>query len=214
MHHPPPGNRPLQSEGCRFPLRAGPEHRRGFKYMPEPLFPFRYPRELEQWFTLRSGRRVLLRPYRPGDEKAYLDLFSKLSAMDIWFRFFSFLKNAPEFEMRIFREINYSENLKFIANAMERGRPPEMLGVVGLFLDPEKSTAEFALIVRSDQKRLGLGKLMLSRIITYARCHGYQRVVADVIRKNIPMLNLAFSLGFSQRYNPEEEEVTVCLNLT
>jgi acetyltransferase len=194
---------------------GGQEERRpGFKCAPEPPFPFRYPVELEEWVSLRSGQRVLLRPYRPGDEKAYRDLFSKLAPIDIWFRFFSYLKNAPEFEMRIFREINYAENLKFVANAMDRGKPPEMIGVVGLFMDPERAAAEFALIVRSDQKRQGLGKFMLNKIVTYARCNGYQRVVADVIRTNIPMLNLALSLGFRQHHLPEEEDVTVCLDLT
>jgi hypothetical protein len=39
-------------------------------------------------------------------------------------------------------------------------------------------------------------------------------VVADVIRTNIPMLNLALSLGFRQHHLPEEEDVTVCLDLT
>jgi acetyltransferase len=180
----------------------------------EEPFPFRYPEELEQWFSLRSGRRVLLRPYRSGDEKAYRDLFSKMTPKDIWFRYFSYLKDAPEFELKKFRNINYAADLKFVAKAMDRGKPPEMIGVIGLSFDAKRSIAEFALIVRTDQKRQGLGKIMLNKIIGYARCQGYKRLVADVLRSNFAMLNMSIALGFEQHHIPGDEEVTVYLNLT
>jgi acetyltransferase len=177
-------------------------------------FPFRYPEELEQWFSLRSGRRVLLRPYRSGDEKAYRDLFSRMTPKDIWFRYFSYLKDAPEFELKKFRNINYAADLKFVAKATDRGKTSEMIGVIGLSFDSKRSIAEFALIVRSDQKRQGLGKIMLNKTIGYARCQGYKRLVADVLRSNFAMLNMSIALGFEQHHIPGDEEVTVYLNLT
>jgi acetyltransferase len=176
-------------------------------------FPYRYPKELEQWFSLRSGRRVLLRPYRSGDEKAYRELFSKLTPKDIWFRYFSYLKGAPEFELKKFRNINYAADLKFVANAVDRGKKMEMIGVIGLSFDTKRSIAEFALIVRTDQKRQGLGKIMLNKIIGYARCQGYKRLVADVLRSNFAMLNMSIALGFEQHHVPGDEEVTIYLNL-
>lgn len=194
----------LRRKGVQPGIRLGVE---------EP-FPFRYPQEFEQWFSLRSGRRVLLRPYRSGDEKAYRDLFSKLKPKDIWFRYFSYLKDAPEFELKKFRNINYAADLKFIANASDRGKAPEMIGVIGLSFDVKQSIAEFALIVRSDQKRQGLGRIMLNKIIGYARCQGYRRLVADVLRHNFAMLNLSIALGFEQHHIPGDEEVTIYLNLT
>ena len=180
----------------------------------EEPFPFRYPRELEQWFSLRSGRRVLLRPYRSGDEQAYRNLFSKLAPKDIWFRYFSYLKDAPETELKKFQNINYAADLKFIANAMDRGKSSEVVGVIGLSFDPKRPIAEFSLMVRSDQKRQGLGKIMLNKIIGYARCQGYKRLVADVLRTNFAMLNLSIALGFEQHHIPGDEEVTIFLNLT
>lgn len=194
----------LRRKGVQPGIRLGVE---------EP-FPFRYPQEFEQWFSLRSGRRVLLRPYRSGDEKAYRDFFSKLTPKDIWFRYFSYLKDAPEFELKKFRNINYAADLKFIASASNRGKAPEMIGVIGLSFDVKRSIAEFALIVRSDQKRLGLGRIMLNKIIGYARCQGYRRLVADVLRSNFAMLNLSIALGFEQHHIPGDEEVTIYLNLT
>jgi acetyltransferase len=209
----------MEEHGCRIEFDGYPIWRRqglqpGIRGAIEEPFPFRYPQELEQWFSLRSGRRVLLRPYRAGDEKAYRDLFSKLTPKDIWFRYFSYLKDAPEFELKKFQNINYAADLKFIANAMDRGKTPEMIGVIGLSFDAKRSVAEFALIVRTDQKRQGLGKTMLNRIIGYARCQGYKRLVADVLRTNFAMLNMAIALGFEQHHIPGDEEVTIYLNLS
>jgi acetyltransferase len=180
----------------------------------EEPFPFRYPHELEQWFSMRSGRRVLLRPYRSGDEEAYRQLFLKMTPKDIWFRYFSYLKNAPESELKKFRVVNYATDLKFIANAMDRGKTPETVGTIGLSFDTRRSIAEFALIVRTDQKRQGLGKIMLNKVTGYARCQGYKRLVAEVLRTNFAMLNLSTALGFKHHHVPGDDEVTIYLNLT
>jgi acetyltransferase len=174
----------------------------------------RYPQELEQWFNLRSGRRVLLRPYRSGDEQAYRDLFSKLTPKDIWLRYFSYLNDAPEYELKKFRDINYAADLIFVANALDRGKTPETIGVIGLSCDARRSIAEFGLIVRPDQKRQGLGKIMLSKMIGYARLQGYQLLVADVHKTNFAMLNMSVNLDFEQHHRPGDEEVTICLNLS
>jgi acetyltransferase len=204
----------FQVEFGRFSIWRRQGVQPGIKGAVEEPFPFRYPQELEQWFSLRSGRRVLLRPYRAGDEKAYRDLFSKLTIQDIWFRYFSILKDAPQFELNKFRNINYAADLIFIANAMGRGKAPKVIGVVGLSFDNKLSIAEFALIVRTDQKRRGLGKIMLNKVIGYARCQGYKWLVAEVLQTNVAMLNLSVTLGFERNHSPGDEAVTICLNLS
>lgn len=214
MGHRSMENRHPRIEFNRYAIWRGKGFQPGIKGAIEEPFPFRYPQELEQWFSLRSGRRVLLRPYRSGDEKAYRGLFSKLTPKDIWFRYFSYLKDAPEFELKKFQNINYAADLKFVANAVDRGKKPDMIGVIGLSFDASRSIAEFALIVRSDQKRQGLGKIMLSKVIGYVRCQGYKWLVADVLRTNFAMLNMSIALGFEQHHVPGDEEVTIFLNLT
>ncbi len=206
------GRRPRMDTG-KLAISRRKGFQPGIRGAIEEPFPFRYPRELEQWFSLRSDRRVLLRPYRAGDEMAYRDLFSKMTPKDIWFRYFSYLKDAPDFELKKFRNINYAADLKFIANARDRGKNPEMIGVIGLSFDVQRSIAEFALIVRSDQKRQGLGKIMLNKVIGYTRCQGYKRLVADVLHTNFAMLNLSIALGFEQHHIPGDDEVTIFLNL-
>ena len=62
--------------------------------------------------------------------------------------------------------------------------------------DPDNVEAEFAIVVRSDLKGAGLGRLLLGRMLDYLRAHGTRRVVGDVLRENRAMRELARSLGF------------------
>jgi acetyltransferase len=136
-----------------------------------------------------------------------------LTPKDVRSRYFAYLNDVPEYELNKFRNINYAADLIFVANAMNRCKLPETIGVIGLACDTKRSVAEFSLIVRTDQKRQGLGKIMLSKIIGYARCQGYKHLVAEVLKTNFAMLNMSVTLGFEQHYFPGEEEVTVDLNL-
>jgi acetyltransferase len=51
---------------------------------------------------------------------------------------------------------------------------------------------------------LGLGKLMMRRILDYARQRGIREVVGEVLRENRAMLGLCKALGFAQRRDPDD----------
>ena len=57
--------------------------------------------------------------------------------------------------------------------------------------------AEFAMIVRSDLKRQGLGRLLLDKIVRYARSRGLNQLVGSVLRENSGMLELTRGCGFA-----------------
>ncbi len=42
--------------------------------------------------------------------------------------------------------------------------------------DPDNIDAEFAVLVRSDLKGLGLGRRLLEKLIAYTQSHGLQRL--------------------------------------
>jgi acetyltransferase len=56
--------------------------------------------------------------------------------------------------------------------------------------------ADIALIVRSDRKRLGIGRLLLGRLIRHARQLGLSALVGDVLYENHAMRALAAQSGF------------------
>ena len=63
--------------------------------------------------------------------------------------------------------------------------------------DPDNQKAEFALTVRSDMKGRGIGTLMLTRMLDYARSRGIGEVFGDILDENKRMLAVCQDLGFS-----------------
>ena len=54
----------------------------------------------------------------------------------------------------------------------------------GESLDFLASTAEFALVIRSDLKRQRLGSILMDKLVRYAREIGIQRLVGEVMGEN------------------------------
>jgi acetyltransferase len=170
-----------------------------------------YPQQLEREIETQSGRRFLLRPIRPEDEGALVDMLRRSSREDLRLRFFGALKefNHP-FAARL-TQIDYDREMALVA--IQPGSA-ELLGVVRLSADPDKEAAEFAVMVRSDMKGTGLGYSLMCRILSYARESGIGRVFGDVLRENERMLRMARELGFAiQRPDDGSDTVTVEISL-
>jgi len=172
-----------------------------------------YPQDLEESFTLRSGRRVVLRPIRPEDEPEHFDFISKLTPDDVRFRFFGMVRGLPHSEMARFTQIDYDREMAFIATAERDEGHRETLGVVRTATDPDNERAEFAIVVRSDLSGQGLGHRLLEKMIAYCRSRGTRTLVGQVMPDNARMLDLAASLGFSRRTEADAGVVEVALNL-
>jgi acetyltransferase len=88
--------------------------------------------------------------------------------------------------------------MAFIATESDAdGKQQHTLGVVRAISDPDNVDAEFAIVVRSDLKGQGLGRLLMEKVIGYARKRGTQRLVGDVLSENMAMLKLARLSGFT-----------------
>jgi acetyltransferase len=59
--------------------------------------------------------------------------------------------------------------------------------------------AEFALIVRSDRKRRGIGECLLRSMMVRAARQGFETLTALVLRDNRAVLKLVAKVGFTQR---------------
>jgi acetyltransferase len=152
-----------------------------------------YPGELVQGAALPDGTRLELRPIRPEDEPALVDFHGHLAASDIRMRFFAAISVLSHRRAARLTQIDYDREMALVAE--DEGRPG-VLGVVRFIADPDNLAAEFALVVRSDCKRRGLGRLLLTRLIDIARNRGIGTLFGDVLRENAPMLALCRALGF------------------
>jgi acetyltransferase len=86
--------------------------------------------------------------------------------------------------------------MAFVA-VRQKDEGSEIIGVTRALSDPDNIDAEFAILVRSDLKGVGLGRKLLEKMIQYTRNHGLERLTAVTMPNNQSMINLARKLGFS-----------------
>ncbi len=157
-----------------------------------------YPKEMEEEFTMRDGRTVMLRPIRPEDEPAHHDFHARLSPDDIRLRHFAFVKEIVHTQMARLTQIDYDREMAFIGTW-----EGETLGVVRVALDVDKEVAEFSIIIRSDLKATGLGSVLFEKMIRYCRSRGVRTIMGQTMRENRRMQQLAERFGFSLHRDDE-----------
>lgn len=155
-----------------------------------------YPKELEECIQLKNGAKVDLRPIRPEDEPDHWDFLENMSPQDKRFRFFGNVATLPRSEMIKLTQIDYDREMAFIAKGAIEDGSIKTLGVARAMIAPDNSSAEFAVAVRSDLKRMGLGRLLMEKIIRYLQARKTRRITGAALSDNKNMIELARSLGF------------------
>jgi len=143
--------------------------------------------------TTRAGEHVLIRPVRPEDGALYPAFLREVSAEDLRLRFFARVDELSSGEQRKLAHLDYRREMALVALDENTG---EMLGLVRLTDELDEETAEFAVLVRSQLKGHGLGWLLMSHMIDYAKAKGLRRVYGDVLAENGAMLQMCAELGF------------------
>ena len=156
-----------------------------------------YPAQLIETFTWK-GRELTLRPIRPEDEAQHLAFLEQLDPEDIRMRVFYSRRSIERTELARLTQIDYAREMAFLAVVQDAAGAEQTLGVVRAIADPDNIAAEFGIIIRSDLKGGGLGRILLDKMVRYARDNGTQRLIGTVISGNKPMLQLAHELGFVQ----------------
>jgi len=162
---------------------------------PERLAIRAYPAELEErieWL----GRSILLRPIRPEDFAQHERFLAQVSPEDLRARFFVSVKELPGAALAHLTQIDYDREMAFIAVEAHADGTEETLGVARACVDPDNIEAEFAVLVRSDLKGEGLGRVLLEKLIHYCRGRGTRRLIGETLSGNIRMANLASGAGF------------------
>lgn len=168
-----------------------------------------YPSEWEQSLTLKDGRTVFVRPVRPDDEDRFKTLFEAIAPEDLRLRFFAPVRDFSHRFLAQLTQLDYARAMAFAAIDPETGN---LLGVVRLHTDPDHQTGEYAVIVRSDLKGIGLGWALMQLIIRYARADGIATIKGEVLKENTSMLAMCEKLGFSvktSRDDPGIADVTL-----
>ena len=65
-------------------------------------------------------------------------------------------------------------------------------------------TGEYAVMVRSDLKGVGLGLALMKLIIRYAKADGIETIRGEVLKENTNMLSMCEALGFDVHTSPAD----------
>jgi acetyltransferase len=141
-----------------------------------------------------------------------------LSEQSVYMRYFHMMnldqRTAHERLTRICF-IDYDREMALVA---ERTDPEtgerEIMGVARLSSRgavPEE--AEFSILVSDRFQRLGIGTMLLTRLLEVARAEGLSRITAEILLDNRPMQRILKKLGFHLRRDTEEMVVKADLDL-
>ncbi|KMO39875.1 bifunctional acetate--CoA ligase family protein/GNAT family N-acetyltransferase [Methylobacterium aquaticum] len=174
---------------------AGPSHAR-FAVRP-------YPAAWERHITL-DGQAILVRPVRAEDEGLFEAFFRRVSAEDLRLRFFAPVRDFSHAFLARLTQLDYARAIAFVAIEEATGT---MMGAVRLHADANHEAGEYAILVRSDLKGLGLGWALMGLMLDWARAEGLRHVEGQVLRENTTMLAMCRKLGFAVRTDPSDPDL-------
>jgi acetyltransferase len=163
-----------------------------------------YPKELEEPLTLPGGKTVLFRPIRPEDEPALHEFFFKMSPEEITFRFLHPMKILPHSMAARMTQIDYDREMSFVLAGKNETGKAELLGAVQITAHPSQEKGEFSIMLRKDLTGMGLGPLLMRRLIEYCRHRGLREIFGEVLQDNRRMLELCRALGFARKVDPSD----------
>ena len=157
-----------------------------------------YPNQYVSSLTLRDGTPVRVRPIMPEDEPLMARFHERLSEETVYMRYLQSLKlNQRTAHERLTRIcfIDYDRELALVATYGPVGNE-EIIAVGRLSKSHGRNEAEFAVLVRDDFQRGGLGTALLERLLAIARDEKIDRVVGFILSENLAMQKTAARSGF------------------
>jgi GNAT superfamily N-acetyltransferase len=158
---------------------------------------------------LRDGEQILIRPVRLADGDQLAGLHARLSKDSVYRRYFGFKPTLSPAEIRRFTGI--AEEWRFaLVGVRSTG---QLAGVARYEGQAGRTDAEIALIVDDALHHLGLGKLLLRRLVDVAVMSGMTSLTAVVLPSNMPMLHLLKALDVPSASARDSGSIEVRLQL-
>ncbi|CAA0107984.1 Protein lysine acetyltransferase Pat [Halioglobus japonicus] len=151
---------------------------------------------------LRDGTAVTFRMISPEDARIEHDFVVALSERSRYLRFFSGLKELPDYMTRELVDTHYPISYALIATVPTTDGD-QQIGVARYSPTETKGVAEFAVVVTDKFQGNGIGSKLLQYIVAAAAVAGLNQLEGLILRENTPMLMLSKKLGFTVSSAPE-----------
>jgi len=144
-------------------------------------------------FRLADGRLVRLRPLQAEDAARLMDLCKRLSPSTLRRRFLSSVVRCDPLEAQRLAAVDQVQRVALVAVPDPADDPP--IVAVGRFHGDGSEQAELALVVDDAYQHVGLGRLLLSRLLREAVKRRLRVLEWHVLYDNTPMLGLLRTSG-------------------
>jgi GNAT superfamily N-acetyltransferase len=138
--------------------------------------------------TLRDGGEIEIRAQRPQDREDLEATIVRMSDESLYRRFFVAKRRFSETEAEYFLNIDFVNHVALVAVARGNGKPA-IVGA-GRYVVVEPGTAEVAFGVVDEYQGQGIGAALMRNLSSIARQAGLNRLIAEVLASNGPMLKL------------------------
>ncbi len=103
-----------------------------------------------------------------------------------------------------FTQVDYDRELALVALAAQGGGPQSFVGVARYIANPDRTSAEFAVVTADAWQRRGVARVLMRGLIVCAKRRGFTQMTGSILRVNEPMLEFVRSLGFGLEDDPED----------
>jgi acetyltransferase len=113
-----------------------------------------------------------------------------------------------------FTQVDYDRELALVALGGKPGAE-KIVGVARYVANPDRESAEFAVVVADAWQGKGLGRALMAKLSASAKRRGFRRLVGAILGINASMQKLVRTLGFRLRTDPDDPEQLIAeLDLT
>lgn len=153
-----------------------------------------YPYQYVEKICLNGDEEVLLRPIKPEDELAMVEFHKNLSEFSVRQRYFEFITLDKRVAHQRLIKIcfnDYDRELALVAILNKK-----IIGISRLSRVYGKDIANFTMIIADDFHKMGLGTILLKKLILIAKEENISKIHCEVLNENIGMLHLCEKFGF------------------
>jgi acetyltransferase len=175
------------------------------------MYPSKY-----HWDVPVDGDKVTIRAIKPEDEPLWAEMIESFSPATAEYRFFGPIGEVTKSMLVRYCHIDYDREIALVAirEPKGKGKKKSMLGVARLTIETANAEeGEFAIVVRDDYQRKGIGSKLMDALIQAARDRHVREIRGHVLAANPGMTRFAEDLGFDVRPGDEPEVRELVLRL-
>jgi acetyltransferase len=157
------------------------------------------------WDMSIGNETVHVRAIKPEDELLWIEMVASFSAATAQYRFFGPVGEITKAVLARYCHIDYDREIALVATLEDEGER-KMLGVARLSIETANGEqGEFAIVVRDEYQRRGIGTRLMQSLIEAARDRHLREIRGHVSAVNPGMLRFAENLGFDVLQHDEPD---------